>query len=394
MERPAATRYDALRIPGLQSYRTPTLPEAESQKPRYGLWALAILGWWTFQGFAFATQYYVLRAATESPIEFRDAFVSAILSAYLSIPATILALWLGSRYRIERGRWRSSLALHTAVALIIVWARAAVVAGLNQWVGWYAELPPFGQILLTSFTNNFFLYWMLLGVAHAVHYARAARRRERMTQLLQTELVRTQLNALKAQLHPHFLFNTLNTVISLVHTDPMAAERMIARLSDLLRRTLRQSGADEIALAEELDFLRAYVEIEQARFEDRLRVSWRIDPEAMEALIPPLILQPLVENSIQHGLAPRMAAGLLEISAQRSGSTLMIEIEDDGLGFSGDPAESDGLGLSTTRSRLERTYGAHHSFVVKPASDDGGVKVALRLPFRTLEGAAGGAGDS
>lgn len=361
--------------------RRPVADDVEPA-PRLGVWAAVIVAWWTVNGLAFATQYYVLRRATPMPIGWGDALLGSMLSAYLSVPVTAVALWLGWRYPVTRSRWRRSVAVHTAVALGVVLARAVVVVLLNPWVGWYDELPAFWRILVTSFGNNFFLYWMLLGVAHAVHLARASRRRERVAERLKTELVRTQLNALKSQLHPHFLFNALNTVTSFVHTDPDAAERMIARLSELLRRTLRQGDAEEVPLREELDFVRAYLEIEQARFEDRLRVEWKVAPETLDARVPPLLLQPLVENAIRHGLAPRSAPGRIEIRSERADGALLLRVSDDGVGLNGGPPSgSGGVGLTSTRSRLLQMYGDRHRFDLGPAPG-GGTVAEVVMPFR------------
>jgi two-component system, LytTR family, sensor kinase len=361
------------------------LEDSESP-PHYGLWAGVIVGWWTVNGFVSASQYYFLRSSSEMPITWVHALTTGMTSAYLWVPITVLVFWLGWRYRLERGRWARSLTIHLVAALGVVLLRAGLLLLLNPWVGWYTEVPPFSRLLLTSFTNNFFLYWMLVGVAHAVHYAHTSRQRERHAERLQTELVRTQLHALKAQLHPHFLFNTLNTVASFVHSDPDAAERMIARLSELLRRTLGQRGAEEIPLQEELDFLRAYLEIEQARFEDRLQVHWDIDPATLEARIPPLLLQPLVENAIRHGIAPRSAAGRVEICSQRSNGALHLQVRDDGVGLpqGGDSVTDGGVGLASTRSRLEQMYGTGHRFHLA-AAPGGGVLVEVTLPFRRIE---------
>ncbi|MCA1560127.1 MAG: histidine kinase [Acidobacteria bacterium] len=172
-----------------------------------------------------------------------------------------------------------------------------------------------------------------------------------------------RLRTLEAELHPHFLFNTLHAISTLVHTKPDAADRMISRLSDLLRITFDRSGAPRVSLQEELEFLQKYLEIEQTRFQDRLTVKFDIEPDTLDAEVPRLILQPLVENAIKHGVSPRSAPGLVRISARRSEGTLHLEVSDDGVGLSpgGRARLHTGVGLSNTRARLECLYRRRHA---------------------------------
>jgi len=185
------------------------------------------------------------------------------------------------------------------------------------------------------------------------------------------------------QLQPHFLFNTLNSISILVHTDPDTAERMVTRLSELLRMTLTRGGRQEISLADELAMLEKYLEIELIRFQDRLRVERHVDPEALTCMVPALCLQTLVENSIRHGIARRAAAGLIEISAVRDEDCVVLEIRDDGPGLAEDPVEviGKGVGLANTQERLEQLHGDQQSFELLPG-DNFGLTVRLRLPFR------------
>ncbi len=361
------------------------MEEGEGSR-RYWLWGALILGWWTVNGFATASQYHLMRGAAGDPIPWSYALTTAMATAYLWIPITVLALWLTWRYPIERERWASRLGVHLPVALAVPLFRAGAVQVLNPWIGWYPELPSFPTVLLANFVNNFFFYWMLLGVAHALHYAQRSRHREQLADCLRTELVQAQLHALRAQLHPHFLFNTLNTISSLVHQDADAAERMIARLSELLRHTLDRVGAQEVELREELEFVEAYLEIEQTRFEDRLHVRWEIDPQTLDARVPPLILQPLVENSIRHGIAPRSAPGTVEIASERQNGNLYLCVYDDGVGLKVEsPRTGKGVGIASTRARLEQMYGERHQFQLGPAPQ-GGVLAEVTLPFRTTGG--------
>jgi LytS/YehU family sensor histidine kinase len=255
-----------------------------------------------------------------------------------------------------------------------------VVVLLNPWAGWYDTVPSFDEVLLTSVANNFFLYCMLVGIGHAVVYSRRIRERDE-------QLARAELHALKLQLHPHFLFNTLNTISTYVRSDQDVARRMISRLSDLLRRVLENEGVEEVSLQEELDLVSAYLDIEQARFDDRLHVEWQIEPATLGARVPHLMLQPLVENAIRHGIAPRSAKGTLRISSRRENGTLSLAVRDDGMG-STVQSPAYGRGLSNTRNRLLQLYGNRQSMqVTAPAA--GGFTVELTMPFRTRASVAG-----
>jgi LytS/YehU family sensor histidine kinase len=350
-------------------------------------WALS-LAWWALNGFASATNYRVLRESAGDPVTWGHALATSMTSALLWVPLTVMALRLADRYPLAREGLRRALAVHVAAAAAVCVVRAVAVVVLNPWVAWYPTLPPFPTVLVTSVQNNFFLYGLLTGVAHAVHYARKYRERE-------TQLVQARLDVLRAQLHPHFLFNTLNTISSLVHHDADAADRMIARLSALLRRTLDEAGTNEVPLREELAFLESYLEIEQARFEDRLGVSWEVDPSALDARVPPLILQPLVENAIRHGIAPRAAPGVVRISARRANGSLRLEVRDDGVGLrtAGGTSRASGgrgMGLRNTRARLAELYGADHALDLS-AGTHGGAVLTMTIPFRPAhrpEGAA------
>jgi two-component system, LytTR family, sensor kinase len=341
----------------------------------WALWWGLAAAWWTLDGFTTATNYYRMSQVTGG-ITWEHAFRAGMWSAWLWVPLTLLAVWVAHRLPLSRDTWRRYLPAHLAAAVGVCLVRAGAVVLLNPWAGWYTALPPFREVLLTSFSNNFFVFGLMVGVGHAAVYARRARERDE-------QLARAELRALKSQLHPHFLFNALNTVSAYVRTDPDAAERMIARLSELLRHALSSPGSHEVPLAEELRVARAYLEIEQVRFEDRLRVRWDVDPEAYEAAVPHLILQPLVENAIRHGIAPRAAEGTLAITAARRNGTLHLEVRDDGVGLP--PEAAEGVGLANTRARLHQLYGDRQRMEVVPA-EGGGVHVRLTMPFRQQAG--------
>jgi len=212
----------------------------------------------------------------------------------------------------------------------------------------------------------------------ATSFSRATEEREQ----LEARLARAQLQSLRLQLHPHFLFNTLNTINALIGTDRHAAERVISGLSELLRMSLSSASEQEVTLAKELELLAHYIEIQQIRFQDRLTVNFRIDPEARYALVPNLMLQPLVENAIRHGIAPRAAPGHVVVTAARRGDRLELSVVDDGVGEKASRDHRDGVGLGNTRARLLSLYGSDHRFEAGGASA-GGFAVHIEIPYRT-----------
>ena len=212
----------------------------------------------------------------------------------------------------------------------------------------------------------------------ATSFSRATEEREQ----LEARLARAQLQSLRLQLHPHFLFNTLNTINALISTDRHAAERVISGLSELLRMSLSSASEQEVTLAKELELLAHYIEIQQIRFQDRLTVTFRIDPDARYALVPNLMLQPLVENAIRHGIAPRAAPGHVVVSAARRGMRLELSVVDDGVGENPRVDHRDGVGLGNTRARLLSLYGSDHRFEARGASS-GGFAVHIEIPYRS-----------
>lgn len=224
---------------------------------------------------------------------------------------------------------------------------------------------------------------MALTVRYALIYYRESRERAVRASQLETRLVEAQLKTLQQQLHPHFLFNTLHAISALMHKDVDAADRTLMQLSDLLRLTLERLGQQEVTLDAELDFLRKYLEIEHTRFADRLVVRFEVQPEAYDVLVPTLLLQPLVENAIKHGVARRSGCGHIDISARREHDKLLIEVRDDGVGLSEDAltALQKGIGVSTTHARLKHLFGADYRFEFHRLAH--GLAVVVAVPWRT-----------
>lgn len=224
-------------------------------------------------------------------------------------------------------------------------------------------------------------YVALLGLAHAGVFHRRYREREQQASLLESRLNQARLRALQTQLQPHFLFNTLNGIATLLRRDPAKAEEMLLSLSDLLRISLSSSHRQEIPLREEMDFLGRYLAIQRMRFGDRLRVTEQVEPSALDCLVPALLLQPLVENAIRHGLEPSGKPGELRIAGARDGEWLRLAVEDDGVGLPPGDKQRAGVGLANVRERLAALYGGAHEFNIAERPG-GGVVVNIKLPAR------------
>jgi two-component system LytT family sensor kinase len=333
-------------------------------------WAI-IFSVWTVVAFFFAGQWYYSNLLGERPLTWREAAAPQFIYAYLWVPGSILVLWLAERFPVEGRLWRRNVPAHLlfATAFVFLISGAFHVTYFSLFVKnpnqHYTLVATLRWIIYNS-SENYGIYGLLVLLNQVFRYYRRFREGELRTSRLQTQLTRAQLEALKMQLQPHFLFNTLHSISALLHRDPDAADRMIARLGDFLRLTLENSGAQEVSLQKELEFLTCYLEIERVRFQDRLTTSVEVEPAALDAPVPNLILQPIVENALRHGIAQTRGPGRVEISAKRANGSLRIQVRDNGPGLAAitrpDDGLREGLGLSNTRARLEQLYGAAHRF--------------------------------
>jgi signal transduction histidine kinase len=307
---------------------------------------------------------------------------------YLWALFTPAIIWLSQHFRFERqGLWRA-VVVHLPSVVLFSLTHILAMSGVQWWFArtegrpfaWWTEAQ---RSALLNFDWEMMTYWTIVGLSHAVLYYRESKDRALRTSQLETRLVEAQLKTLQQQLHPHFLFNTLHAISALMHRDVEAADRTLMRLSDLLRLTLENLGQQEILLQAELDFLSKYLQIEQTRFADRLVVRFDIQPESLDTLVPNLILQPLVENAIKHGVAKKSGAGHIDISARRDGDKLRMEVRDDGVGLSEDAltALQKGIGVSTTRARLQHLFGADYRFEFHRQPD--GLSVVVVIPWQT-----------
>jgi two-component system, LytTR family, sensor kinase len=342
---------------------------------RWAFW-LAVFAGWTLLVIVFAVSSSLTYALTYQPPRWRYTITMAATEWYVWAALTPLVAWLSRRMRVSRSRWWRLLALAligAPIAFIKVTLTRAL-RGISEGGEAYFQI--------TDLAAQYLIFWGIVGATHAWLYYRESQGRELRTSQLEALLARTRLQMLGMQLQPHFLFNTLNTIAELVHQRPEDAERMITGLSHLLRETLHAGLVHGVPLDRELQLLESYVEIQRARFGDRLSVGIDIDDEVRGALVPSLLLQPLVENSIKHGIGARAGAGRIELTALRRLDTLVIEIRDDGRGL-GSGVLREGVGLGNCRSRLDTLYGEGRYRLEIANRDGGGATVRIELPLQT-----------
>jgi len=313
--------------------------------------------------------------------------IGELIFSYLWLALTPVVIWLSKSFRIEGGQRFKSLSVHFVACVVLLLIDVLLFTIISIPFGWYANLNPFWNryfLLILNFTpSNVMFYWGIVVIEHALDYYRKLQERELRASQLEAQLAQSQLQVLKMQLHPHFLFNTLNAISALIRESPDEADEMVSRLGDLLRMTLETAGLQEVTFKKELEFLKHYLDIEQTRFQDRLKVEMAIEPETLDGLVPSLSLQPLVENSVRHGVAPRPEGGCIKIKAWRDNSLLRLEVEDDGPGLSGDAPPKERVGLTNTRARVSNLYGDEHGLKLRHAAG-GGLVVSLSIPFRTV----------
>jgi sensor histidine kinase YesM len=347
---------------------------------RFGL----IWGVWTIVALFFSTQAYLMYYAERQPIRYAQGFLFQATACYLWALATPLVLWLARRFCIDRTNWLRRTALHFLFSLALV----STLLGLHFLLfmvlqGWAHNITPFRifSFIYNNLDRWILIYAFILLLSHAFNYYNSYRKGELKASELRTQLVQSQLEALKMQVQPHFLFNTLHSISALLSKDTDAARKMITRLGDFLRLTLENSGSMEVTLQQEIEFLNGYLEIERIRFQDRLTTDIHVDPAVLDVRVPNLILQPIVENAMRHAIG-NSTAGRVEITAAPRNGVVRIEVKDNGPGIIDRALETrrgKGLGLANTQARLVGLYGnaAHFELANDPA---GGLIVALEIP--------------
>jgi two-component system LytT family sensor kinase len=391
------------------------------------MWFGILTAFWVFLALIFGTQMALL-----GPFTWAQALQFAFRDWYPWMLLSPVVVWVSGRYPLEAGAWKRSVPIHLAACVLVV----SACAGLWQlcdpgpgrgegrpppWMqkppgpdrppqegghhrdgmsenhppgspgslgpppggpGHFRGRPGPGPMFFARANFNIPIYFFVVSMSHAFTYFRRSRERERQALELQARLAQAKMQALRMELHPHFLFNTLNAISTLVHKDPAAADEMIVNLSELLRQTLEDSDQQEVPLRKELDFLDRYLEIQLVRFGDRLRVEKQVDPAVLAAQVPTMILQPLVENAIRHGIEPQASAGIVSIVASRVGAYLELSVGDTGNGtkLQTEKPNREGIGLANTRARLQQLYGTNGRLKLE-RRPSGGFIAQLEIPY-------------
>lgn len=350
---------------------------------RLKTWSLAF-GLWTLVALSFAAREVLGALADGGTMSWHRALAWNLPGYYLWMILTPVVGWLG-RHTAARG-WRRFLAVHIPASIVLSLLQATVLL-LIYWplrgTGPRADID-FFTLYRSEFIESFQLalvtYWVLLAVLRGIEFQRRLKDEQVRSAQLETQLTQAQLQALRMQLQPHFLFNTLNAISALASSEPARARLMIARLSDFLRLTLEERHLPRVPLTRELQFLECYLAIQQVRFQDRLTTRLDIAADTLNASIPNLILQPLVENALSHGLLPKAGKGSLSLTSRRKGDRLHLSIEDDGLGLP-ETDHREGIGLGNTRARLKALFDEAAKLELTRIAT-GGTRVELHLPYQ------------
>jgi hypothetical protein len=356
------------------------------QLSRSTKWLLILLLWAGIAAIQ-ATVSFNVRLFYGRPASWTDMARITFVAVFLAwgVLLTPAVFFLCRRFPVETQNWPRRVAFHAIFATVAPFLIAAFRVPFHSWV--YPNSPDHGMMaykgyLYSNAFDDFTMYWVLLFVCHAWTYYRRYRDRELTNALLESQLARAELQVLKMQLHPHFLFNTLHSISELMHQDVQAADKTISLLADLLRMTLQNTRVHEIPLKDELDFLRGYFEIEQTRFRDRLKVKYEIEPGTLDALVPNMLLQPLAENSIRHGIAVHAGNGTVLVKSWLADGRLRLLLRNysDVSGAAAETRPSFGVGLSNTRMRLQQMYGPNHTFETRRPTDFS-FEVEIAIPY-------------
>ena len=345
---------------------------------------LTVAAVWAMLGVIYAAPTYIeVRAAGHGHMAWR-IFTWSIL--------TWLIVWLARQYSLVGEAWKRNLIVHLPAFLVMSTVHSAAGTAITLWLKPFDNMgdspktfwPRFVARVPGSFGPDLLVYGGVIGIFYALDYYRKYREREYQASRLEAQLAQAQLDSLRMQLHPHFLFNTLNSIVGLVRDNKNnAAVNMLVGLSDLLRHTLEHSSRHEVELREEINFIKLYLGIQEIRFSDRLRIELDIDPRTTKALVPNLILQPLTENALRHGIARSANSGLIGIRSAVTDGHLRLTVYDEGAGLPDDwqLKGSVGIGLANTIARLQQLYDDDQQFDIRNRAE-GGVEVVIVMPLR------------
>jgi len=366
-----------------------------SGRNRLLIWSLILAAWVMLGIISAGTIYLEVRAEGMEHATWK-IFTWGILTWCAWAPLTPAMVWLARRYPLVGGAsWKKSIAAHLPAFLFLSALHSAAATAITLTVKPFDNMgnppmafwPRFLSRLLGSLGTDLLVYGVVIGICYAIDYYRKYREREVVATQLEAQLAQAQLDSLRMQLHPHFLFNTLNGIVGLVRDNKnQAAVSMLVGLSDLLRHALEHSNQPEVELRDELNFIRLYLNIQQMRFSDRLQIDLNIDPAVTKAMVPNLLLQPLVENAVRHGLGKSAASGRLGISAEPDNGFLKLSVTDNGAGLPDNwqLKSSSGIGLANTAARLQQLYNGNHRLDIRNRKE-GGVEVLVVIPLQQID---------
>jgi len=363
---------------------TPAAPaRAVSIAPRSALRDVTVIvAVWTVVALVSAGFSALNRIYSDQPPDWERALALNLLAFELCTGSTLVLLWGVRRWPLGAGRWRYVPLYLTAIAVLVV-IKYAIYLPIRAW--WFPTPPGvIKQHLIESFFYEAFMMAMVVGVVHAVEYQRSLREGQLRASQLENHLTKARLEILRNELQPHFLFNALHSISTLMHRNVEAADEMLAQLGDLLRLSLERKSVQEVPLREELAVLAPYLNILRIRFGDRLSIGVDVDPALLDVTVPLFVLQPLVENAIRHGIDRRAGAGRIDIRARAVEESVEISVVDDGAGLSQNGLR-EGIGLSNIRLRLEQLYGTRGAIALQ-GSPESGTKVAVRIPRNRTSG--------
>lgn len=376
---------------------------SQSRAPwSWPVWGISFCVWF-FVSLAGTFTIWRLYLSTEAPMKFTTTLWLELSQVLTYTPLTPFVYALAIRYPVSRRNWKTRAPMYLVLGVLFslvhvglrgltpyaIWDGKAHDWSSGVWdahrhaisIKWLPLWKLFLNYVVDDVTGTFF---PIVLVAYAISYYQKFQDRELRATQLESQLSKAHLQSLKSQLQPHFLFNTMHSISALMLTDVQAADRMITRLADLLRMNLEFAGTQITTFNRELEFVNCYLEIERIRFEERLSVVFEVAPETLDAQVPLLLLQPVVDNAVKHGISRMTSGGEIQISSQRHHNDLKLEIKDNGPGFL--PANSErgcGVGLKVTRQRLETLYGANQSVEIS-CPPEGGVSVTITIPFRAV----------
>lgn len=350
---------------------------------RFPVWLWLLPLWWAAYAMIFSTQV----VAMDKHISWTEALRYSYGGWMTWVPLSLGLYLVVQRHPIVRGGILRAIVIQAAAVCLVVVLKALYVRQSNSIFDWYEQLPPFIEVLTASARHNFMLAWTVIGVAHAFVYSKMSRLREKIMADMETNLVIAQLNALKAQMNPHFLFNSLNSVAEMMHKDVDLADDMLISLAALLRDGMGSNETHQRTLRAEVELANHYLTMEKIRLGQRLKVQWAIEEDCQDALVPVLILQPLVENAIIHGISRRRDPGTLTVRASESAEKLNLSVENS-IGPDQGSDRGNGMALRSMHDRLRMLYGPNASLWRGKTEEDRYI-VKISVPLERQELTAG-----